>query len=112
MFRARLLPPTTEQKQQKLEEKTNKFFSVQLFFVSTQAPEFIVQVSPSVTCNGLLVEVLSLSCKRVVKFSETLFVLSFGFFRCLTGALICGFMSSFIIRSFNKILKKTILKKT
>ena len=31
MFRARLLPPTTEQKQQKLEEKTIKFFSVQLF---------------------------------------------------------------------------------
>ena len=76
--------------------------------VSTQAPEFIVQVSPSVTCNGLLFEVLSFPCKRAVKFSETLFVLSFDFFRCLTGALICGFMSSFIFFSFNEILKKTI----
>ena len=63
------------------------------------------------TCNGLLVEVLSLSCKRAVKFSETLFALSFGFFRCLTDALSYGFMSSFIFFSFNKILKKTIWKK-
>ena len=63
------------------------------------------------TCNGLLVEVLSLSCKRAAKFSGTLFVLSFGFFRCLTDALSYGFMSSFIFFSFNKILKKTIWKK-
>ena len=68
MFRARLLPPTTEKKQQKLEEKTNKFFSVQLFFVSTQAPGFSVQVSSSVRRSGLLVEGVFL-CKTALTFS-------------------------------------------
>lgn len=68
MFRARLLPLTTEQKQQKLEEKTNKFFSVQLFFVSTQAPGFPVQVSSSVRRSGLLVEGVFV-CKRALTFS-------------------------------------------
>ena len=75
-------------------------FSGQVPVVSTQAPEFFVQVSSSVTRSRLLVEGVYL-CKRAVKFSDTVFVASFDSFPCLTGALSCGFKSSFIFFSFN-----------
>ena len=70
-------------------------FSGQVPVASTQAPEIFVQVSPSVTRSGLLVEGVYL-CKRAVKFSDTAFVASFDSFPCLTGALSCGFKSSCI----------------
>ena len=46
-----------EQNQQKLDQSTNNvLFSGQVPVVFTQAPEFFVQVSPSVMRSGLLVE--------------------------------------------------------
>ena len=49
-------------------------FSSQVPVVSTQAPEFFVQVSPSVTPSGLLVEGVYLKFVKELLSSLTLFL--------------------------------------
>lgn len=90
-----------EQNQQKLEQSTNNFcFLVKSLLFLLKLLSFFVQVSPSMTRSGVLVEGVYLF-ERAVKFSDTVFVASFDFFPYVTGALSCGFKSSFIFFSFS-----------